>query len=109
MANQVRTTERRRQTRYPKTGKLRVLGEDVDGQSRMFLAELVEISLKGMKILVDAPMGARSYVSVNDREIGVMGRGCVRYCRFEKGKYAVGLEFSNGTGWKPPANLFTSL
>jgi hypothetical protein len=65
------------------------------------MAELVDISARGMKIRVDIQMAPRTFVSVNDRDIGIMGRGSVRSCQFEKGKYAVGLEFSGGTGWNP--------
>ena len=69
------------------------------------MADLENISRKGIRIRVDARMGTGTYVSVNDRAIGVMGRGSVRYCRYEKGKYAVGVEFSGGTGWNPNAAL----
>jgi hypothetical protein len=89
--------------RYPLSAKIRVLWEDADGQHRVCPAHLVEISERGMRILVDVQMTARTYVSVNELELGIMGRGSVRYCRYQKGKYAVGLEFSGGTGWKPGA------
>ena len=69
------------------------------------MAELVDISSRGIRIRVDAQMAPRTYVTINDRELGITGRGSVRYCRYEKGKYAVGLEFSGGTGWSPEASL----
>ena len=50
---------------------------------------------------VDRQMAPHTYVTVNDLGIGITGRGSVRYCRYEKGKYVVGLEFAGGTGWKP--------
>jgi len=99
VANLIRKNEHRRYARQPLTARLRVLWEDADGQSRVCTADLVNISIEGMKILVDVQMAPRTYVTVNDRKCGLMGRGSVRYCRFEKGKYAVGLEFSGGTGW----------
>ena len=83
---------------------MRILWEDPEGQNGICRAEMVNISEKGMKILVDFKMSPRTYVTVNDLDTGVMGRGSVRYCNFEKGRYAVGLEFSSGTGWKPPVN-----
>ena len=104
MANQVRTAERRRGTRHPAKGKVRVLWEHSDGQHQVCIAELVEVSHKGLRIRVEVNMPPRTYVTINERELGIVGRGSVRYCRFEKGKYAVGLEFSNGTGWKTPAD-----
>jgi len=33
----------------------------------------------------------------------VSGRGVVRYCNPSKGKFLIGLEFTNGTGWREPA------
>ena len=104
MANTVRKTEQRRYARQPLTGRIRILWEDADGQSRVYTADLVNISIEGMKILVDVQMAPRTYVTVNDRKYGLMGRGSVRYCRFEKGKFAVGLEFSGGTGWQPASD-----
>jgi len=102
MISSIRKGEHRRQNRQPITGKIRVLWEDPEGRHGMERADLVDVSSHGMKIRVENRLAPRTYVSVNDRGIGVMGRGCVRYCRFEKGKYAVGLEFSGGTGWSPP-------
>ena len=99
MANSPRKLEKRQHTRQPIAGKLRVLWQDADGQERVCAAELVNISLKGLRIRVDIQMEPRTHVTVNDQEIGISGRGSVRYCRYEKGKYAVGLEFSGGTGW----------
>jgi hypothetical protein len=68
------------------------------------MAELLDVSAKGMKILVDTQMTTGNYVTINDQTHGIMGRGSVRHCRYQKGKYAVGLEFLGGTGWKPPAD-----
>ena len=98
-----RTAERRRDTRHPVAGTFRVLWENADGQTQVCMASLVDVSTKGMKILVDKQMATQTYVTINDQTHGIMGRGSVRYCRYQKGKYAVGLEFQGGTGWKPPA------
>lgn len=103
MANQVRKSEQRRQARQPLTGKLRILWEDAEGKQQVRTVELEDISRSGIKIRVDVQMAPRTYVTVNDREIGIMGRGSVRYCRYERGKYSVGLEFTGGTGWDPNA------
>ena len=102
MANQIRTAEHRRHARHPITGKVRVLWDPGDGESRICLAELVEVSESGLRIRVDTAITPRSYVTINHRESGIMGRGSVRFCRFIKGKYSVGLEFVGGTGWHPP-------
>jgi len=43
---------------------------------------------------------ARSLVSFNCLDLGVGGRGTVRYCNAVKGGYVIGLELSTGTGWR---------
>ena len=103
MANQVRKADQRKETRHPMAGKLRLLWEDADGKQQVRTADLEDVSRSGIKIRVDFQMAPRTYVTVNDREIGIMGRGSVRYCRYERGKYSVGLEFTGGTGWDPNA------
>ena len=99
MGNSLRKVEQRKHARKAIAGKLRVLWQDAEGREQVCGAELVDISANGLRIRVDVQMAARTYVSVNDRVIGIMGRGSVRYCRYEKGKYSVGLEFGSGTGW----------
>ena len=96
-----RKSERRRDFRQPVSGKLRILWEDSEGRSQICRADLENVSSKGIRIRVDIRMETGTYVSVNDRNLGVVGRGSVRYCRYEKGRYIVGLEFSGGTGWNP--------
>jgi hypothetical protein len=41
-------------------------------------------------------------VFCSDPKVGIHGSGSVRYCHFSKGKYAIGLEFLNGNGWREP-------
>src|SRR5579863_5713842 len=103
MPNSSRKAERRRHDRQPITGKLRVLWHDAEGREQVCAAEVVDISVNGLRMRVDIKMAPQTYVTVNDRDIGITGRGSVRYCRYEKGKYVVGLEFAGGTGWKPRA------
>lgn len=99
MDNSPRKIERRKHDRQAMDGKLRVLWHDPEGGERVCAAELVDVSVNGLKIRVDTQMAARTYVTVNEQAIGITGRGSVRYCRYEKGKYIVGLEFAGGTGW----------
>jgi len=98
-----RTAERRRDTRHPVTGTFRILWDNAEGQTQVCMAQLVDVSSKGVKMLVDRHLTPHTYVTINDQTHGIMGRGSVRYSHYQKGKYAVGLEFSSGTGWKPPA------
>jgi hypothetical protein len=41
-------------------------------------------------------------VSLRALSLGLTGKGIVRYCRGEEGKYIVGLEFTGGLLWNPP-------
>src|SRR5258708_30600072 len=100
MAYSLRKVERRQQSRKRSAEKLRVLWLDADGRECVCVAELVDISANGLRIRVDIQMAPRTCVMVNDRKIGITGRGLVRYCRYAKGKYEVGLEFSSGIGWQ---------
>jgi hypothetical protein len=52
---------------------------------------------------MDDRVPERSFLTCNDRKLGISGRGVVRYCNFVKGKYEVGVEFSGGTGWREPS------
>ena len=100
MANSLRKSDHRKNSRQAAAGKLRVLWQDADGLEHVCTAELVDTSGNGIRIRVDIQMAPRTYVTVNDRAAGIMGCGSVRYCRFEKGKYAVGVEFSGGVSWR---------
>ena len=100
MAKSILKGERRRHNRQPIAGKLRVLWHEAEGREQVCSAELVDISVNGLRMRVDRQMAPHTYVTVNDLGIGISGRGSVRYCRYENGKYVVGLEFAGGTGWK---------
>jgi hypothetical protein len=102
-----RKSNQRKHVRDDVSGKLRILWTDEDGSEKLALAEVVNVSSFGLQLRVDSKLSRGTTVLCNDRELGVSGRGSVRYCNFAKGKYVVGLEFSSGTGWKPAAAKIT--
>ena len=95
-----RKTERRRQPRKPVRAMVPILCQDEDGHESRFQARLVDISPSGVKLWLPARLPARALVSFNCPDLGVGGRGTVRYCNAAKGGYEVGLEMGNGTGWR---------
>ena len=94
--------ERRRHKRYPESGQLRILWEDDAGRDRISNAEIVDISVAGLRLRVSERIPERTYVTCNDPARRISGRGTVRHCRFSRGKYIIGLEFPVGTGWREP-------
>jgi hypothetical protein len=95
-----RKRERRRHSRSPIDKTIPVLWEGEGGQERLFQGRLIDVSVSGAKILVPMRLPERSVVSFNCLTLAVGGRGTVRYCHTAKGGYEVGLELTNGTGWR---------
>ena len=102
-SNLVSKGELRRKTRHLLDGALRILWEDSDGREVISRAQIVDVSVWGLKLRVEDKIPARTYISCNEPRLGVRGRGSVRYCHFSKGKFVVGIEFIGGTGWREPS------
>ena len=99
----VRKANTRRKTRYPAEGTIQILWEDNVGHEKVTRGRLLNVSTSGLQLELDDRIPVQSPVSCNSPKHGISGRGSVRYCNPRKGKYLVGLEFSNGTGWREPA------
>jgi len=100
MPNIARKRERRRHARSPIDKLVPILWEDEDGHEKVLQGRLIDVSVSGAKIFLPSRLPARALVSFNCPALGVGGRGTVRYCNTAKGGYEVGLELSNGTGWR---------
>jgi len=92
----------RRKQRYPASGVLRVLWEDSTGRERISKAELIDVSVSGLQLQLEEKIPVHTYLTCNAPDLGISGRGSVRYCNFLKGKYRAGVEFTGGTGWREP-------
>jgi hypothetical protein len=90
----------RRHVRDIIDGSLRILWEDADGREHVSQAKIVNVSPSGIGLRSDQAIPLRSPISCNDEKTGIRGRGTVRHCTYVKGKYQIGVEFSNGTGWR---------
>lgn len=99
----VRTVSRRH-LRYPVSGTLRVLWLDGERGERIFNAKIANASVMGAKLRFDEMMPVGSNLSCDGETLRLRGAASVRYCRFVKGKYEIGLEFAAGSGWRKPEN-----
>lgn len=104
-SNLVRKTERRRHARFPVHSNIRILWEDNQGRERVSDAEILDISVSGIKIFMRESIPLRSYVTCNDVKLGICGRGSVRYSIAAGRGYHVGLEFSTGISRVGPDGL----
>lgn len=98
-----RKANSRRKPRHTVQGTLHVLWDDGTGRERVTVAHLLNVSVDGLQLQLEERIPVRTAVSCNAPKVGISGRGLVRYCNPSKGKYLVGLEFTNGTGWREPA------
>ena len=93
-------TERRRQSRKAVNGMVAILCESEEGHESRYQARIVDVSVSGVKLWLPLRLLKRTIVTFNCSELGVGGRGTVRYCNAAKGGYVIGLEMGNGTGWR---------
>jgi len=99
----VRKIDSRRQVRYAVQGTINVMWEDSNGRELATVAQIRNISVNGLQMVLTERLTLHTLVSCSGTKFNLSGRGVVRYCNPTKGKYLVGLEFSNGTGWREPA------
>jgi len=97
-----RKANSRRSARHAAHGNLHVLWADEFGHERISGAQLMNVSPDGIQLQLTDRLPVRADVCCNAPNLGIAGRGSVRYCNPSKGKYLVGLEFGNGTGWRGP-------
>lgn len=98
-----RKSNSRRKTRHNAQGSMQILWEDSAGREKMLMAQLLNVSMSGLQMQLPERIPVQTAVSCSAPKLGVSGRGVVRYCNPSKGKFLIGLEFSNGTGWREPA------
>jgi hypothetical protein len=77
-----------------------VLWEDQDGHEGRLQGRLIDVSVSGAKLWLPMKLPARTLVSFSCPTLALGGRGTVRYSNATKDGYEVGLELSNGTGWR---------
>lgn len=100
LSSLARKAERRKHQRDSANVAISVLVTDGEGRESIAHAQLLDISVSGARMRVSQRIPAYSTVSFFHQELGIGGRGTVRYCAFAKSSYVVGVEFPNGTGWR---------
>ena len=92
----------RRQQRRPCEHNVTVIWRDSRGDNKFANVRAVDISDGGMRLQMPEAPPLRSYVTVRDSKLGLVGSASVRYSLRTKGsKYFVGAEFSPGAQWTP--------
>jgi c-di-GMP-related signal transduction protein len=97
-----RKRDTRREVRHPVNANIRIFWEGDSNRENYASAKLVNVSKSGVLLLLDQKVPTRTVLSCREPTLGINGRGSVRHCTLSKGKYLVGVEFSNGTGWLDP-------
>lgn len=92
--------ERRRQVRHAISGTLRISWRDGAGRKKVSDAELINVSVGGLRVKVAENVPVDSIVSCDEPKQGICGTGSVRYSNSFQGKYVLGIEFKNGNGWR---------
>jgi hypothetical protein len=97
-----RKRDTRREIRHPVNANIRILWEGDSSRENYASARLLNVSKHGVLLLLDQKIPTRTVLTCREPTLGINGRGSVRHCTLSKGKYLVGVEFSNGTGWQDP-------
>ena len=94
--------ERRRRDRFPVSVKVRAWWTPEGGGIVSLQARCLDISQTGMRLEVDRPVPARSFVHVESTELHLAGTAVVRHCDRGMQRCTLGLEFVGGTTWRAP-------
>jgi hypothetical protein len=108
VATTTRKKDKRKAPRDPISGSLTILWGTNSQEERVSRASVIDLSDRGAKFRVTERIPAGSWVMFNYHQLGVSGRGTVRYCQMVKSSYNIGVEFSGGTGWNQSSNRFTA-
>ena len=98
-----RKTDSRREVRHAIEGNVNIMWADSTGREKVMVAQVLNVSVHGLQLQLTERLPVQTSLYCNAPKIGISGRGVVRYCNMRQGKYLIGLEFSNGTGWRDPA------
>ena len=95
--------ELRRHKRAEKSSPVQIVWQDRSGADRFLNGRSLNVSASGMRVEISEPINKQTYVTVQCAALGLHGRASVRTCTRKGMKYTLGLEFSSGLQWKPPA------
>lgn len=98
-----RKTNSRRHARHAVHETINVFWEDSTKRELAMIAKVLNISARGLQLQLAQRIPVQTLVACSAPKLNISGLGVVRYCDQKQGKYVIGLEFSNGTGWREPA------
>jgi c-di-GMP-related signal transduction protein len=98
-----RKTNSRRHVRHAVQATANVFWEDSTGRELATVGKILNVSVQGLQLQMTERIPVRTLVACSAPKLNISGQGVVRYCDQKQGKYLIGLEFSNGTGWREPA------
>ena len=97
--------DRRQYPRFPCASPIRVSLTNLFEHS--IAGECLEVCCNGLRIRTLQAIPAPAEVSLKAIGLGLAGKGIVRYCNGQAGKYVVGVEFAAGLHWQPPQQPVT--
>jgi len=96
--------ELRKDNRLGRGGKVNLTWADEHGHPYASNGECVDISIKGIKVMVDSEIPTRTVVTLKSPQLVLHGSASVRSCTRIGARYVMGLEFVGGMKWQIPAD-----
>lgn len=93
-----RGREKRRSARIPQSGKVKFSWTS-DGQERMAIGDLLDVSAGGMRISSVQRLPAGQAIRFQAETLRLHGSAIVRHCTQKGLRYVLGVEFLGGLTW----------
>jgi len=85
----------RRHARLPFETQVQVSWKDARGRVQNLRARCLDLSAEGARLETDAPIPARTSITLQSPRYGSLGTASVRHCVRQTLKYTVGVEFTS--------------
>ena len=85
----------RRHVRVPFKARMQVSWKDSHGQVQNQPATCLDLSAEGARLETDAPIPARTVVTLHSTRHGSLGTASVRHCVRHTLNYSIGVEFTS--------------
>ena len=88
----------RRHARLPFEAQMQVSWKDARGQVQSMRAKCLDLSAEGARLETDAPIPARTSITLHSARYGSLGTASVRHCVRHTLRYSIGVEFTSSLG-----------
>jgi len=85
----------RRHARLPFEVPMQISWKDARGQVQNLRAKCLDLSAEGARLETDAPIPARTSITLQSARYGSLGTASVRHCVRHTLKYTIGVEFTS--------------